>query len=70
MAIRKTVWQVVRDDSSMRSLRSTVASFETIGEAREFVKHGDDTASKEGWMIRTKPDVRSKKEKADAGDDF
>ena len=70
MAQRKTVWQVVRDDSSMRSLRSTVASFETIGEAREFVKLGGDEATKDEWMIRTKPDVRSKKEKADAGDDF
>ena len=70
MAKRKTLWQVVRDDSSMRSLRSTVASFETITEAKEFVKLGGDEASKEGWMIRTKPDVRSKKEKADAGDDF
>ena len=38
MAKRKTVWQVVRNDSSMRSLRSTVGSFETIGEAREFLK--------------------------------
>ena len=70
MAKRKTVWQVVRNDSSMRSLRSTVASFETITEAREFVKLGGDEASKDEWMIRTKPDVRSKKEKADAGDDF
>ena len=68
MAKRKTVWQVVRNDSSMRSLRSTVASFETIKEAREFVKLGGDEASKDEWMIRTKPDVRSKKEKADAGD--
>ena len=70
MAKRKIVWQVVRDDSSMRSLRSTVASFENISDAREFVKQGGDEASKDGWMIRTKPDVRSKKEKADAGDDF
>ena len=68
MAKRKTLWQVVRNDSSMRSLRSTVASFETIIEAREFVKLGGDEASKDEWMIRTKPDVRSKKEKADAGD--
>ena len=68
MAKRKTVWQVVRNDSSMRSLRSTVAAFETIKEAREFVKLGGDEASKDEWMIRTKPDVRSKKEKADAGD--
>ena len=68
MAKRKTLWQVVRNDSSMRSLRSTVASFETIKEAREFVKLGGDEASKDEWMIRTKPDVRSKKEKADAGD--
>ena len=68
MAKRKTVWQVVRNDSSMRSLRSTVGNFETIGEAREFVKLGGDEASKDEWMIRTKPDVRSKKEKADAGD--
>ena len=68
MAKRKTLWQVVRNDSSMRTLRSTVASFETIKEAREFVKLGGDEASKDEWMIRTKPDVRSKKEKADAGD--
>ena len=68
MAKRKTLWQVVRNDSSMRSLRSTVASFETIKEAREFVKLGGDEASKDEWMIRTKPDVRSKKEKDDAGD--
>ena len=68
MAKRKTVWQVVRNDSSMRSLRSTVAAFATIAEAREFVKLGGDEASKDEWMIRTKPDVRSKKEKADAGD--
>jgi hypothetical protein len=54
----------------MRSLRSSVASFDTIAEAKEFVKLGGDAASKEEWMIRTKPDVRSKKEKADAGDDF
>ena len=70
MATRKTIWEVVRNDSSMRSLRSSVASFETIAEAREFVKLGGDEASKDEWMIRTKPDVRSKKEKADAGDDF
>ncbi len=68
MAKRKTVWQVVRNDSSMRTLRSTVGSFETIGEAHEFLKAGGDAASKEEWMIRTKPDVRSKKEKDDAGD--
>ena len=68
MAKRKIVWQVVRDDSSMRSLRSTVASFENISDAREFVKQGGDEASKDEWMIRTKPDVRSKKEKDDAGD--
>ena len=68
MAKRKTVWQVVRNDSSMRSLRTTVGSFETVSEARDFLKAGGDTASKEEWMIRTKPDVRSKKEKADAGD--
>ena len=70
MATRKTIWQVVRNDSSMRSLRSSVAAFETIAEAKEFVKLGGHAASKEEWMIRTKPDVRSKKEKADAGDDF
>ena len=68
MSKRKTVWQVVRNDSSMRSVRSTVAAFETLAEARDFLKHGGDTADKEEWMIRTKPDVRSKKEKADAGD--
>ena len=68
MAKRKTVWQVVRNDSSMRTLRSTVGSFETIGEAHEFLKAGGDAADKEEWMIRTKPDVRSKKEKDDAGD--
>ena len=68
MAKRKTIWQVVRNDSSMRTLRSTVGSFETIGEAHEFLKAGGDAADKEEWMIRTKPDVRSKKEKDDAGD--
>ena len=68
MAKRKTIWQVVRNDSSMRSVRSTVAAFETLAEAREFVKLGGDEASKDEWMIRTKPDVRSKKEKDDAGD--
>jgi len=68
MAKRKTVWQVVRNDSSMRSLRSTVGSFETIKEARDFLNLGGDKARAEEWMIRTKPDVRSKKEKADAGD--
>ena len=68
MSKRKTVWQVVRNDSSMRSLRSTVASFESISDAREFVKLGGDEASKDEWMSRTKPDVRSKKEKDDAGD--
>ena len=68
MAKRKVKWQVVRHDSSMRSLKSTVATFETLPEAREFVKLGGDEASKDEWMIRTKPDVRSKKEKADAGD--
>ena len=68
MAKRKTIWQVVRNDSSMRSLRSTVAAFATIADAREFVKLGGDEASMDEWMIRTKPDVRSKKEKADAGD--
>ena len=68
MAKRKTVWQVVRNDSSMRSLRSTVGNFETSTEAHDFLKAGGDAADKEEWMIRTKPDVRSKKEKADAGD--
>jgi hypothetical protein len=49
-------------------LRSTVATFATIADAREFVKLGGDEADKDGWMVRTKPDVRSKKEKDDAGD--
>ena len=70
MAKRKTVWQVVRDDSSMRTLRTVVSAFDNLPDAREFVKLGGDAPTKEGWMIRTKPDVRSKKEKADAGDDF
>ena len=56
MAKRKVRWQVVRNDSTMRSLRSVVATFDTIKEAHEFVKAGGE------------PDVRSKKEKADAGD--
>ena len=68
MAKRKTIWQVVRNDSSMRSLRSSVAAVATIADAREFVILGGDEASKDEWMIRTKPDVRSKKEKDDAGD--
>ena len=68
MAKRKTTWQVRRNDSSMRSLRSVVASFETIKEAHEFVKAGGEPGVE--WFITTKPDVRSKKEKADAGDDF
>ena len=68
MAKRKTIWQVVRNDSSMRTFRTTLGSFETLREARDFVKAGGNTADKEEWMIRTKPDVRSKKEKADAGD--
>ena len=66
MAKRKTVWQVRRNDSSMRSLRSVVASFETIKEAHAFVKAGGEPDME--WFITTKPDVRSKKEKADAGD--
>ena len=66
MAKRKTVWQVVRNDSSMRSLRSVVATFETITEAREFLKAGGEPDVE--WFITTKPDVRSKKEKADACD--
>ena len=66
MAKRKTMWQVRRNDSSMRSLRSVVATFETITEAREFLKAGGETDME--WFITTKPDVRSKKEKADAGD--
>ena len=66
MAKRKTVWQVVRNDSSMRSLRSVVATFETITEAREFLKAGGEPDVE--WFITTKPDVRSKKEKAEAGD--
>ena len=66
MAKRKTMWQVVRNDSSMRSLRSVVATFETITEAREFLKAGGEPDME--WFITTKPDVRSKKEKADAGD--
>jgi len=70
MAKRKTIWQVVRNDSSMRTLRSLVGTFDNLPEARDFVKHGGDAASAEEWMIRTKADVRSKKEKADAGDDF
>ena len=68
MAKRKTTWQVRRNDSSMRSLRSVVASFETIKEAHEFVKAGGEPGVE--WFITTKPDVRSRKEKADAGDDF
>jgi len=66
MAKRKTMWQVRRNDSSMRSLRSVVATFETITEAREFLKAGGEPDME--WFITTKPDVRSKKEKADAGD--
>ena len=66
MAKRKVRWQVVRNDSSMRSLRSVLATFDTLPEAREFVKAGD--GSGEELFITTKPDVRSKKEKADAGD--
>ena len=66
MAKRKIMWQVRRNDSSMRSLRSVVATFETITEAREFLKAGGEPDME--WFITTKPDVRSKKEKADAGD--
>ena len=66
MAKRKVKWQVVRHDSSMRSLRSVLATFDTLSEARAFVKAGD--GSGEEMFITTKPDVRSKKEKADAGD--
>ena len=68
MAKRKTTWQVRRNDSSMRSLRSVGASFETIKEAHDVVKAGGEPGVE--WFITTKPDVRSKKEKADAGDDF
>ena len=68
MATRKTIWQVVRNDSSMRTLRSLVGQFDNLPDAREFLKLGGDAASKEGWMVRTKADLRSKKEKADAGD--
>ena len=68
MAKRKTVWQVVRNDSSMRTLRTVISAFDNLSDAREFVKLGGDTASKEEWIIRTKEDLRSKKEKADAGD--
>ena len=50
----------------MRSLRSVLATFDTLAEARAFVKAGD--GSGEEMFITTKPDVRSKKEKADAGD--
>ena len=66
MSKRKVRWQVVRNDSTMRSLRSVVATFDNLKEAREFVKAGD--GSGEELFITTKPDVRSKKEKADAGD--
>ena len=66
MAKRKTMWQVVRKDSSMRTLRSVVATFDTIKEAREFLKAGGEPDVE--WFITTKPDVRSKKEKDDAGD--
>ena len=66
MATRKVKWQVVRNDSTMRSLRSIVATFDTIKEAREFVKAGGEPGVE--WFITTKPDLRSKKEKADAGD--
>jgi hypothetical protein len=50
----------------MRTLRSIVGTFDSLKEAREFVKAGD--GSGEELFITTKPDVRSKKEKADAGD--
>ena len=66
MATRKVKWQVVRNDSTMRSLRSIVATFDSLKEAREFVKAGGEPGVE--WFITTKPDVRSKKEKADAGD--
>ena len=66
MATRKVKWEVVRNDSTMRSLRSIVATFDTIKEAREFVKAGGEPGVE--WFITTKPDVRSKKEKEDAGD--
>ena len=66
MAKRKVKWQVVRNDSSMRTLRSVVASFDTLKEARKFVEVGGEPDVE--WFITTKPDVRSKKEKADAGD--
>ena len=66
MATRKVKWQVVRNDSTMRSLRSIVATFDSLKEAREFVKAGGEPDVE--WFIRTKPDLRSKKEKADAGD--
>ena len=66
MAKRKVKWQVVRHDSSMRSLRAIIATFDTLTEAREFVKAGGEPDVE--WFITTKPDVRSKKEKADAGD--
>ena len=66
MATRKVKWQVVRNDSTMRSLRSIIATFDSLKEAREFVKAGGEPDV--DWFIRTKPDLRSKKEKADAGD--
>ena len=66
MATRKVKWQVVRNDSTMRTLRSIVGTFDSLKEAREFVKAGGEPDVE--WFISTKPDVRSKKEKADAGD--
>ena len=59
MAKRKTLWQVVENDSSMRSLKTTVASFSSLKEAREYYEGQGSPAD---WSIRTKPDLRSDKQ--------
>ncbi len=59
MAKRKTLWQVVQNDSVNRTLRTAVATFRSLKEAREFY---EGNGSPTEWAIRTKPDLRSDKQ--------
>jgi len=59
-----TVWLVVANDSSMRSLKTVIDKFDTLKEANAYLKEqgpGGDGA----WSITTQAPKRRKKDEAE-----
>ena len=58
-----TVWLVVANDSSMRSLKTVIGKFDTLKEANAYLKEqgpGDGA-----WSITTQAPKRRKKDEAE-----